>query len=351
MAGSTKPDRNRIAVALALPIIIAATQPAAAGNAPGMDGASPGERAAIAAVCETPRAAARTLCTTNQLEGLRLARKPDLSLATTAQRESIRETCPPTPLVAQQFACERAELRRAGLPVRDEPGAGPIGTGTLGAPALDGAPTAAPVFFSLEKWREQRPAMPAPHSGPALSPAALYELVAPSVYVVLASDHAIELAERVPHAQGSAVAITRSILLTNCHVLEGRPQIAISQHGKTVRAHVVYADPGGDRCFLRSDIPVHPVPGIERVDRLKLGDAVFSLGAPGGIEQTFEIGVISGFRTFEGVHFVQNTAPIARGSSGGGLFDDRGNLIGITSKMLQGSPNSFLSIAADDFWP
>lgn len=359
MAGSKRGAKQAAAAGLALLSVAASCRLSYAETFAGreIEGASPGERAAIAAVCDSGHgSAAQALCRTNQAIGLlRLGRKPDLTVASPSQKEAILDACPPQPLVGDQFACERKHLAAAGLPVRDEPGSGPLHveavSDPVGASLQAEMPKAAPTFFSLEKWRRERPPMPAPYLGPALSPAALYDLVAPSVYIVLASDHPIELAERVPHAQGSAVAVTSMVLVTNCHVLEGRPQISISQHGKTSRARLIYADPGGDRCFLKSDAPVRPVPGVQRADRLKLGQAVFSLGAPGGVEETLGSGVITGFRSFEGVRFMQNTASIAHGSSGGGLFDDHGNLVGITSKIFVEAPNSFLSIAADDFWP
>jgi S1-C subfamily serine protease len=214
------------------------------------------------------------------------------------------------------------------------------------------AQLAALPFTSLEKWRAQRPAMPPARTGPALAPAALYERIAPSIYIVLASEHAIELAERTAHAQGSAVAITDRILLTNCHVVEGRPQISLTQQGQTGRASLIYADPGGDRCFLRSDdFPVHPIQGVRRFEDLRVGEQVFSIGTPIGLELSYGEGMISGLRQYEGVRMVQNSAPTWHGSSGGGLFDDHGNLVGITTAISNTIPNLNFSIAAEDFWP
>jgi S1-C subfamily serine protease len=306
------------------------------------------------------------MCRANQVTGiLHLGRKPDLSIVSPAKRDAIQAVCPPKPLIAEQFACQRKRLAAAGLPVRDEPGGGPLhAPASLGATAAlmipeiarDGRdhempPQRATPLVTLSQWRTERPAMPGPFTGPVLSPDALHQLVAPSVYVVLASDHAIELAERVPRSQGGAVAITDRILVTNCHVVEGRPEILLSQQGHANRAHLLYADPGGDRCFLQSDTRVHPVPGLRRLSDLKIGEKVFSLGAPHGVEGTFGTGDISAFRQREGVRMIQSSVPAASGSSGGGLFDARGNLIGITTAGRTIGPTLTFSIAADDFWP
>lgn len=61
---------------------------------------------------------------------------------------------------------------------------------------------------------------------------------------------------------------------------------------------------------------------------------MYAIGAPQGLELSLSEGLISGFRTFDGTRMIQTTAAISRGSSGGGLFDDRGNLIGITTMYM-----------------
>jgi S1-C subfamily serine protease len=50
------------------------------------------------------------------------------------------------------------------------------------------------------------------------------------------------------------------------------------------------------------------------------------------------------------LRFLQTTAPISPGSSGGGLFDGRGNLVGVTSFTLKGAQNINFAIPAEDFW-
>ncbi len=50
------------------------------------------------------------------------------------------------------------------------------------------------------------------------------------------------------------------------------------------------------------------------------------------------------------IRFVQTTAPISHGSSGGGLFDGHGNLVGITTMTLTGTQNINFAIPAEDFW-
>ena len=332
----------------------------AGADPPELNGASPSERAAIVAYCDDSRGSiARGMCLSNQVNNiLRLGRKPDLSVATPEQRTQIAASCSGKPEPAVRFACEREALRAAGLPVRNEPGAGEIraeastGLGRMESPLTPRVARQSEFpFFDVEQWRTERPSMQSARGGEALPPAILYDKIAPSIYVVVASDHAVELAERAPRAQGSAVAITDRILLTNCHVVEGRPQIRISQRGQADRARVIYADPGGDRCFLKSEtMTLYPVQGVRRFDDLHVGETVFSVGTPVGLEQSYGEGIISGLRSFEGVDMVQNSAPSWHGSSGGGLFDARGNLVGITTAISATAANLNFAIAAQDFW-
>jgi hypothetical protein len=360
MAGSKALAKRRAvlqpAILFAGILSIAVAGAAIAGD---MSAASPGERSAVEAYCAGEHTAlTRNLCTTNQMATIqRLGRKPDLSVASSQQRAAIGQACAGKRVPGERFACERTQLASAGLAVRNEAGGYALSVdlgATTGGPQtlFKPQPTIGLPFFSLEKWRQERPAMPPARNSAVLSPVALNEKVAPSVYVVTASEHAIELAARTDHSQGSAVAITDHILLTNCHVVAGRPQISISQDGQGSRARLVYGDPGGDRCFLQVDgMVLHPVQGVRRASDIRVGQAVYSVGTPAGLERSFGAGLVSGLRVWEGVRIVQNSAPSWFGSSGGGLFDARGNLVGITTAIATNVPNTAFSIAAEDFWP
>ena len=262
------------------------------------------------------------MCLTNQLVGLlRTARSPDLSVASAEQRQAIDKVCAAKAIPAERFACERAQLKVANLPVRDEPGVGPLNVAAAGgspfAPPKVGVGETSTAFptFSLEEWRRQRPPMPqAQASAGELNATGVYQRIWQSVYIVTASDQPVALSERSAHAQGSAVAISDRLLLTNCHVVAGRPQIQITQQGKNGHATLAYADPAGDRCFLRSDdFEVRPIQGVRRFSDLKVGETVFSLGAPVGLELSFNEGLVSALRQNEGVHIIQNSvAELAR---------------------------------------
>jgi S1-C subfamily serine protease len=366
-----------------------------------VSGASPGELAAIEALCGSDHSAQmRDMCVNNQVSAiLRTGRKPDLSVASSSQREAIDRSCADLEFPADRFGCERARLAAYGLPVHDEPGAGPLHV----APAPESPPPVPPQlqrdngdqvilppqhekyvpppperfappdpglpsglssprpagldrrsglpFFSIELWRAERPPMPAAQSGSPPARPALYDQISPSVYIVRASDGPSEPDGRTDYTQGGAVAISTSVLVTNCHIIARHTIIRVSQLGKSSRATIAYADPAGDRCFLNvEDMKVNPVQGVRRFSDLRVGETVYSLGAPVGLELSFGEGMVSGLRAFEGVHIVQNSAPTWHGSSGGGLFDARGNLVGITTAVATNVANLSFSIAAEDFW-
>ena len=61
-------------------------------------------------------------------------------------------------------------------------------------------------------------------------------------------------------------------------------------------------------------------------------------------------GIVSQLRSNAGVNLIQTSAYAAPGSSGGGLFDRRGNLVGITNFVVGNDDRLHFAIAADEFW-
>jgi S1-C subfamily serine protease len=120
----------------------------------------------------------------------------------------------------------------------------------------------------------------------------------------------------------------------------------------TLKADVVGADLASDRCFLRvQDGELVPVPGFREYSTLAVGEAVYTIGSPKGLANTLGAGLLSGLRIGDDkTEYIQITAPLSAGSSGGGLFDDRGNLIGVTSFTIRDAQNLNFAIAASQFW-
>ena len=181
----------------------------------------------------------------------------------------------------------------------------------------------------------------------ALGGPKLYQKLSPSVLLVAAK-------RAVGFAQGSGVAISPTLVLTNCHVVEGAQKVTLIQQQKEWPAVLKQSDPKGDRCVLEAaGASFSPIAGVRAYADLKVGEPLYALGAPSGLDLSLTDGILSARREHEGVRYVQTTTPISPGSSGGGLFDARGNLVGITTLTFVGEKqlNQALNFAiAEMFW-
>jgi S1-C subfamily serine protease len=176
-----------------------------------------------------------------------------------------------------------------------------------------------------------------------LSPIALFKTVAPSIFIVHAKR------SNGDEFQGSAVAISAHTLLTNCHLVDGAAEIGLTQKGRQLDVTLISADVDNDRCVLQTSSEITSYVAIRPYDELEIGEKLYSIGAPLGLELTFSDGFLSAKRALAGSRLIQTTAPISPGSSGGGLFDAYGNLVGITTFLLKNSENLNFAIAAQDY--
>jgi S1-C subfamily serine protease len=189
---------------------------------------------------------------------------------------------------------------------------------------------------------------PAAVAGTALDGRALFRKLSASVF-------RLEATLAGGTSQGSAVAVSPTELVTNCHVVQGAVKLVLRQDTHEWPASVLRADPRTDRCIVTAPGQSFvPVAGVRSYDSLEVGEPLYTLGSPVGLELTLASGILSGRREEDGRRFVQTTAPISPGSSGGGLFDARGNLVGVTTLVLAGRErlNQALNFAlpADTFW-
>lgn len=178
----------------------------------------------------------------------------------------------------------------------------------------------------------------------------VYAAASPSVWMVLAAADEAAVKARRNMTQGSAVAVTDRLLLTNCHVVEGRAWVEIRHRGQRHAAMLAAADRATDRCLLKAPVKLTPAPGLRPVSSVRPGETVYTLGAPAGLELTLAQGLVSGLREVKGIRHVQMTAPISPGSSGGGLFDGAGNLLGITTFLLRDHQGLNFAIAAEEYF-
>ena len=141
------------------------------------------------------------------------------------------------------------------------------------------------------------------------------------------------------NAIGSGVVIAPQTVLTNCHVIAGQREIVFRQNNVTHAAKLVAGSVVFDLCKL--SVPtLNAKPVVTRsAGALKVGERVYAIGNPRGLELSLSEGLISGLRDIENDVQIQTTAPISPGSSGGGLFDNSGRLIGIVTWYLANGQN------------
>lgn len=178
-----------------------------------------------------------------------------------------------------------------------------------------------------------------------LEPDKLFEKLAPSIWVVSTFDAA---EKRL--GQGSAVVIAPGTLITNCHVLAKARGFIVRRDNVAFGATLEHADVERDLCQIQVKNFHAPAVEMAPTTELRVGQKVYALGNPRGLEVTFSDGMISALRRADDdrtVEMLQTTAPISPGSSGGGLFDAQGRLVGITTSQLRDSQNLNFAVPAD----
>jgi serine protease Do len=158
------------------------------------------------------------------------------------------------------------------------------------------------------------------------------------------------LPRRSRNAFGSGVVIAPERVVTNCHVLaaglghDAQPtdlvvevKAADQRSGRPGRLSA--ADPARDLCILAVLGLDASVAALGSTRTLRVGQPVYAVGSPQGLELTLSGGLISSPRKTGDAPIIQTDAALSPGSSGGGLFDAAGQLVGITSFGVQGGQN------------
>lgn len=167
----------------------------------------------------------------------------------------------------------------------------------------------------------------------ALTPSQVFDMVKDSIVVVKTLD-----SQRKMKGFGSGVVIPSGKVATNCHVLEGGASFQIGR-GKNFVSATLYAEDGDkDICLLDAKGLKGKPAQLGKTAALKVGVPVYAVGAPQGLELSLSDGIVSQLRGGS-PPFIQTTAAISPGSSGGGLFDSEGRLVGLTTLYIEGGQN------------
>jgi len=153
---------------------------------------------------------------------------------------------------------------------------------------------------------------------------------------------------RTPSGLGSGFIINEEgYLITNFHVIENETQISVEvYHQKSgqlerksyKQVKIIAINKFSDLALLK--IEDQDAPSFAKVllgdsDALSVGERVFAIGSPLGLERTVTEGIVSTkTRPMQGELYLQTTAQINPGNSGGPLFDLRGEVVGVTNMKI-----------------
>jgi serine protease Do len=153
---------------------------------------------------------------------------------------------------------------------------------------------------------------------------------------------------RCPSGLGSGFILNEDgFLMTNFHVIEGETQISVEvyhqRNGQLERksyksVRIVAMNKFEDLTLLKiedKDAPKFKYVVLGNADTMAVGERVFAIGSPLGLERTVTEGILSTkTRQLQGELYLQTTAQINPGNSGGPLFNMSGEVIGVTNMKI-----------------
>lgn len=151
----------------------------------------------------------------------------------------------------------------------------------------------------------------------------------------------------VVEAQGSGVVVGKGQVVTNCHVIRNASIIRVlvgqaELEGKWVRQKAAL-----DLCLLTVNGLDAPSVKLRPGSSLAVGEPVFAVGNPLGFGLAVSAGLVATAEQKQPHPYLVATAPQSPGSSGGGLFDREGLLVGVTKAVLGTGQNFNMILSAD----
>lgn len=152
---------------------------------------------------------------------------------------------------------------------------------------------------------------------------------------------------------GSGFFVGPDIIATNFHVIENTNKGYVKIVGAETRYEVIGTvglDRFNDLALLKVRGANARLLSLNKESEIAIGDQVYAVGNPKGLEGTFSQGIVSSIRRENGFNTLQITAPLSPGSSGGPVLDNRGQVIGIAVGAIEGGqslnfaiPSSYLA--------
>jgi len=163
----------------------------------------------------------------------------------------------------------------------------------------------------------------------------VFRKASPSVVVIIALD-----SKDQPQALGSGFAVGEHLLATNFHVIHNASKLkvftAVSHEELTVTG-VKGIDNNRDLALIETSSTLSPLK--IKTGQVEVGEAVYVIGNPRGLDATLSSGLVSALRNGEDPKMYQVTAPISPGSSGGPVMTSDIEVIGVATSYLENGQN------------
>ncbi len=149
-----------------------------------------------------------------------------------------------------------------------------------------------------------------------------------------------------PVVQGSGFFLAEDgVVATNYHIIKDAANIQVKTYDDRILQPegVIHIDEDNDVALIKFKVKEETkLYKIKLGDpsKLEVGEKIYAIGNPKGLESTFSDGIVSGIREInKGVQLIQITAPISQGSSGGPVLNKHGRAIGISTFLIQDGQN------------
>ena len=143
-------------------------------------------------------------------------------------------------------------------------------------------------------------------------------------------------------SQGSGFLVrSDGAVVTNYHVISDASDIKIKDGDNVLNLEgCLYIDKENDVAILKFDGKGLPVIKVGDIEKEVIGEDIYVISSPQGLENTISDGILSGIREIaDKKKILQITAPISPGSSGGPVFNKNGEVIGISTFIIEGAQN------------
>ena len=177
----------------------------------------------------------------------------------------------------------------------------------------------------------------------ALAPADIASASEPAVVTIYA------YADDQVVATGTGFFIRNDgVFVSNMHVVLDAETLKIELADGEIFDDVYILGADDQRDLILLQVATSNTPSLSIADdrAMRIGDKVYALGNPLGLRGTFSDGILSGKRTEDGVSYLQITAPVSQGSSGGPVFNADGQVIGVATAYFEGGQNLNMAVPA-----